>query len=144
MRTFAEDYARGTAREDANLERIAKLMGKGMKKTSDTNKVHPMDYVAEDDPTHFGEHKYRYGYTYEAIKKYYGGTAWIGLNKINYLRDVKGKATFFWEFPDGLFKADYDEEFHTFNTKFHSRDRPDKANDASWVVEVPFSKLVRV
>jgi len=113
-----------------------------MKKTD--NPLHPMDYVATNDPLQFGEHKYRYGYTYEAIKKWYGGTAWIGLNKINYLRDVKGKATFFWEFPDGIYKADYDNEFHTFNTKFHARDRPDKTNDASWVVEVPFSKLIRV
>ena len=143
MRTFAEDYAKGTARELENLERIKKLMGRGMAKT--TLPTHVMDFVSEDDPDVYAEHKYRYGYTYERIKKYHGGTAWIGLNKIEFLRDKKGrKGTFFFEFPDGLFKAEYDEEFHTFPTKFHRRDRPDKKNDASWIVEVPFSKLVRV
>ncbi|NBU34246.1 hypothetical protein EBZ38_10920 [bacterium] len=141
-RTFAEDYAKGVARENENLSKITKLMGRGMRKTTDEK--HPMDFVALDDPLQYGEHKYRYGYTYEAIKKYYGGTAWIGLNKINYLKDNNARATFFWEFPDGLYKADYDAEFHTFPTKFHRRDRPDKKNDASWVVEVPLSKLVKV
>jgi hypothetical protein len=142
MRTFAEDYAVGTKRQTENLGRITTLMGRGMREIEDP--MSPMDFVAEDDPQLFGEHKYRYGYTYEAIKKWYGGTAWIGLNKIQYLKDKKANATFFFEFPDGLFKAVYDEEFHTYKTKFHARNRPDKKNDASWVVEIPFSKLVKV
>lgn len=141
-RTFAEDLARGTHRELENLTRIQRLMGRTMKKTTDN--YHPMDFVSEDDPNQYAEHKYRYGYTYEAIQKWYGGTAFIGLNKINFLRNTSGKATFFWEFQDGLYKAEYDLEYHTFPTKLVARNRSDKENDESWVVEVPFSKLVKV
>jgi hypothetical protein len=141
-RTFAEDYARGVARENNKLQTVNELMGRAMVKTKPA--THAMDYVATDDPGVFGEYKYRFGYTYEDIKNKYGGTAWIGLNKIDYLKANKAKSTFFWEFPDGLYKAEYDEEFHTYPTKFHARNREDKSNDASWVVLVPFSKLVRV
>ncbi|NBV77802.1 hypothetical protein EBR66_06580 [bacterium] len=141
-RTFTEDYANGVSQQHKNQRRITKLMGCPMKATE--NNFHPMDFVDEDDDKHFGEHKWRGNISYDTLLNKCGGTVWIGLNKINYLRENRGRATFFWELSDGLYKADYDEEFHTFPTQFHARNRPDKSNDASWVVDVPLTKLVKV
>jgi hypothetical protein len=139
VRTFAEDLAMGVARQNQQLTKVSMLMGRNMTEVADP--MSAMDFVADDDPLQFGEYKYRPGYNYSYIKKFCGGTVWIGKNKIDYLKSVGGKARFFWEFPDGTYYADYNEEFHTYPTKFHSRNRSDKSNDGSMVVEVPMDKL---
>ena len=141
-RTFAEDYAMGVRRQGERLNKVSELMGRNMIEIKDTMSV--MDYVAEDDANQYGEYKYRATYTYDYIKNFCGGTAMIGKNKIDFLKEKNGRARFFWEFKDGIYYADYDEEFHTYKTRYHSRNRSDKSNDGSVVVDVPFSRLIKV
>jgi hypothetical protein len=142
VRTFAEDLAMGVARQNQQLNKVSQLMGRSMSEVADP--MSAMDFVADNDPLQFGEYKFRPGYSFNYIKNNCGGTVWIGKNKIDYLKKVGGKARFFWEFPDGMYSADYNEEFHTYPTKYHARNRTDKKNDGSYVVEVPMDKLTNV
>lgn len=142
VRNFADDLAMGVRRQGEQLNKVSQLMGRNMVEIADP--MSAMDFVADDDPLQYGEYKYRPGYTFNYIKNNCGGNVWIGKNKIDYLKRVGGRATFFWEFPDGTYRADYNEEFHTYPTKYHARNRADKKNDGSMVVEVPMDKLTNV
>lgn len=141
-RNFADDYARGIEEQNRNLERIISIMGRPMKSVEDP--MSPMDFVDEADDKQFAEHKWRGNFSYDVIANRCGGTVWVGLNKIDYLKSVGGKCDFFFQFSDGLYKAVYEEEFHTYPTQYHARNRADKRNDGSVVINIPVSKLVLV
>lgn len=141
-RTFSEDYARGISAEGRNQSKISNWLKKTVEKTTDP--YHPMDFTVKDDSSHYAEHKDRSTFSYATLRDKCGGTVFIGKNKIDYLKKNNATATFFFELKDGIYKATYDEEFHTYPTRFHERGRPDKRNDGSWIVEIPLTKLTKL
>jgi hypothetical protein len=139
-RTFAKDYQLGKAREQANLPLISRLVGEKM---CETDTYCPMDFVAENDPSVFAEHKHR-TYSYEQIRGM--GGLFVGYNKIEYLKKKQNaKCDFFFELTDGIYRIPYTPEFHTFPTQsFTRKARPDKPAYAQKVVLIPMEKLVKL
>ena len=145
-RTFAEDLARGIQRQNEIAPKLIRLMNREMVPTSVS--THEMDWVSPEDERVFAEFKGREDYTAEYIDKYCGGTVWIGKNKIDYLKKVGGVCDFFWGFKDSLWRMRYDETtanaIHRCKSRLHARNRADKANDKSVVMDIPFTMLTLV
>lgn len=137
--TFAADYVLGTANEVSVKQKLEKFLGEPLVRRGGMSLF---DYDNNDETKMiFSEVKTR------RIRHDAYPTAIIGGNKVDEAqRNPKNTYWFFFDYVDGLYGIQYDEEkFSQYERTEYSRgDRPDFHNRPQECVFIPSSDLVRV
>ena len=137
--TFAADYALGTANEVSVKQKLEKFLGEPLVRRGGMSLF---DYDNNDETKMiFSEVKTR------RIRHDAYPTAIIGGNKVDEAqRNPKNTYWFFFDYVDGLYGIQYDEEkFSQYERSEYSRgDRPDFHNRPQDCFFIPSGDLVRV